>query len=172
MATATPSRSMNVAKEHARIRSPLERLRKFIRYYVTLEGVGLGLLFLALWFWVGMAFDWGLFKLFTIDLVQQLPWGFRAFVLVGLTSLLVAVLAFTIVLRLFVQFSDKVMAQVLEHRFPKLLGDRLITAVELRDPAAAEEFGYSPAMVRQTIEEAAEQVEKVPVKEAFNWKRL
>lgn len=172
MATATPNRSMNVAQEHARIRSPLERLRKFIRAYVTLEGLGLGLLFLAVWFWVGLAFDWGLFKLFTIDLVQQLPWGFRAFVLVGLCGLLVALLAFTVLMRLLVQFSDKVMAQVLEHRFPNLLGDRLITAVELNDPAAAAEFGYSPAMVRQTIAEAAEQVEKVPVKEAFNWSRL
>lgn len=170
MSTATPNR--NIAQDQARISSPLERLRKFIRTYVTLEGLGLGLLFLCVWFWVGLAFDWGLFKLLGVDLVQQLPWAFRAVVLVGLSGLLVTVLLITILFRLLVQFSDKTMAQVLEHRFPQLLGDRLITAVELSDPAEAAKLGYSSAMVRQTIHDAAEQVQKVPVKEVFNWGRL
>src|SRR5262245_42285899 len=124
MSTATANRS--VAQAHARISSPLQRLRKYIRGYVTLEGLGLGLLFLCVWFWIGLAFDWGLFKLFGMDIVQQWPWAFRAVVLVGLTSLFATVLLFTILFRLLVQFSDKTMAQVLEHRFPNLLGDRLI----------------------------------------------
>ncbi|MGL4550903.1 MAG: hypothetical protein ACRC33_06920 [Gemmataceae bacterium] len=170
MSTATPERT--VAQDHARISSPLERLRKYIRSYVTLEGVGLAVLFLCVWFWAGLAFDWGLFKLSGVDLVQQLPWGFRAAVLAGLGGLLVTVLLFTVLFRLLVQFSDRTMAQVLEHRFPALLGDRLITAVELNDPAEAAKLGYSGPMVRQTIHDAAEQVEKVPVKEAFNWGRL
>src|SRR5215207_5163251 len=141
MSTATPNRT--VAQSHARISSPLERLRKYIRSYVTLEGVGLGLLFLCCWFWIGLAFDWGLFKLLSVDIVQQWPWAVRAVVLVGLGGLLATTLLFTILFRLIVQFSDKTMAQVLEHRFPQLLGDRLITAVELNDPVEAAKLGYS-----------------------------
>src|SRR5262249_7195106 len=73
---------------------------------------------------------------------------------------------------LFREFSDPALALVLERRFPELLGDRLITAVELSDPEAAGELGYSPAMVRQTIQEAAERVQKVPVRQVFNYGRL
>ena len=64
------------------------------------------------------------------------------------------------------------MALVLEKRFPDILGDRLITAVELSDPEAAAAFGYSPALVRETIHEAADRVDQVPVSEVFDWKRL
>ena len=60
----------------------------------------------------------------------------------------------------------------MERRFPKLLGDRLITAVELSGLQKAEEQGYSPAMVRETIHEVAERVEQVPVQQAFDWGRL
>jgi hypothetical protein len=172
MATVTPNRMADVSQDHARIASPLERLRGYIRAYVTLEGAGLALLFLCTWFWMGVLFDWGIFKLLGVDIVQHWPWAFRVVVLVGLTSLLMTMLLYTVVFRFLVQFNDRSMAKVLEHRFPHLLGDRLITAVELRDPAEAAKFGYSPAMVRQTISDAAEQVEKVPVGEAFNWKRL
>ncbi|MFQ3650420.1 MAG: hypothetical protein SNJ75_08815, partial [Gemmataceae bacterium] len=146
--------------------------RGYIRTYVTLEGTGLALLFVCVWFWLGVLFDWGLFKLLGVDIVQHWPWAFRLVVLVGLSGLLVTMLLFTIVFRLFVQFNDRSMAKVLEHRFPELLGDKLLTAVELNDPAEAAKLGYSPAMVRQTIAEAAEQVEKVPLQQAFNWKRL
>ena len=39
MATvSTPVRSRNLAEAHQRVRSPLERLRRFIRAYVSLEG--------------------------------------------------------------------------------------------------------------------------------------
>ena len=172
MATVTPKRVADVSQDHARIASPLERLRGYIRTYVTLEGAGLALLFLCVWFWTGTLLDWGIFKLLGVDIVQHWPWAFRFVVLVGLSGLLVTMLLFTVVFRFLVQFNDRSMAKVLEHRFPHLLGDKLITAVELHDPAEAAKYGYSPAMVRQTIADAAEQVEKVPVKEAFNWKRL
>jgi len=33
-------------------------------------------------------------------------------------------------------------------------------------------YGYSPHMVKKTIEEAADLVEQVPVREVFNWSRL
>ncbi|MBY0231716.1 MAG: hypothetical protein K2W96_20715 [Gemmataceae bacterium] len=164
---------MSAAQTQARIRSPLDRLRGFIRTYVTLEGAALGVLFLAAWFWIGLGLDYGLFKLTGADLVQYDESRiFRLVVLVGLVGGLLALLAVTIIARLVVQFSDIAVALVLEKRFPTLLGDRLITAVELNDPQEAAKHGYSAAMVQQTIDEAAQQVEKVPVKEAFDWGRL
>src|SRR5262249_4267589 len=77
-----------------------------------------------------------------------------------------------VMLRLFREFRDAALALVLERRFPKLLGDRLITAVELADPRLAEKYGFSQAMIDQTIADAAERVEVVPIKEVFDWQRL
>ena len=74
--------------------------------------------------------------------------------------------------RLFIDFKDPSLALLLERRFPQLLGDRLITAVELSDPEACAALGYSPVMIRETIREAAQRVEKVPVGKVFDWKRL
>ncbi len=74
--------------------------------------------------------------------------------------------------RLFRDFRDAALALVLERRFPEVLGDRLITAVELANPKKAAEYGYSEAMIEQTIHDAAERVQTVPVREVFDWKRL
>src|SRR5262249_11006659 len=85
---------------------------------------------------------------------------------------LVLVLLLTVLFRLFRQFSDAAMALVLERRFPKELGDRLITAVELSDPQEAEKYGYSSQLIRETIHEAADRVNQLPVGGVFDWKRL
>ncbi|MFQ3652611.1 MAG: hypothetical protein SNJ75_20020, partial [Gemmataceae bacterium] len=68
MATVTPNRMVDLTQDRARIASPLERLRGYIRTYVTLEGTGLALLFVCVWFWLGVLFDWGLFKLLGVDI--------------------------------------------------------------------------------------------------------
>ena len=81
-------------------------------------------------------------------------------------------MAVKIVLRLAREFRDDALALVLERRFPKELGDRLITAVEMADPKLSEKYGYSQIMLDRTIREAAERVEKLPVHEVFNWARL
>ncbi len=159
--------------QRERIRGPLDSLRSWIRAYVSLEGVAAVLLFLCAWFWIGLALDWGMFRLFGADLVQlDGARIFRIVVLIGIVGGLLALLVTTVLIRLFVQFSDVAVALLLERQFPKLLGDRLITAVELHDPQEAARHGYSPDMVRQTINEAAEAVDKVPVKEAFAWGRI
>src|SRR5262249_29546022 len=54
--------------------------------------------------------------------------------------------------RLFTHFGQRSLALVLERRFPKLLGDRLITAVELSKPRARQ-YGYSPMMLQMTIDD-------------------
>src|SRR5262249_13001245 len=175
MATVTPPPrrpGRNLKQDHSRIKSPLARLRKYISGYVSIEGAAFVGLFLAACFWIGMVIDYGFFKLFTLDWVQELPRWFRAGVLGGLGVTLVGLVVYKAVMRLIRQFSDASMALVLERRLPRVLGDRLITAVELHDPEEAARVGYSPDLVRETIHDAAEAVETVPVKGVFDWSRL
>jgi hypothetical protein len=177
----TPGRGPDLHQDHVKVRSPLEKLRGYIRTYVSLEGAAVVGVYLALWFWVGMFLDYGVFKLSSlfdpahlrpIDWVQILPWWLRAGILGALVAGLVTVVALKVLNRLFRTFSDPAVAIVLERRFPEELGDRLITAVEMSDPQQAAQYGYSPAMVRATIHEAAERVDRVPVNEVFDWARL
>jgi hypothetical protein len=164
----------------SRVRHPLQRLRSYIRTYVTLEGLAVFLLYMALWFWIGLLLDFGVFKLFAYDWVQEMPKmvgddSFRVVrvsMLVVLLSGLLAVVATQVVLRLLREFRDSALALVLERRFPEQLGDRLITAVEMADPRLSEKYGHSQVMLDQTIRDAADRVDRVPVTEVFNWKRL
>src|SRR6185437_10017347 len=173
MATVTtPVRSRNLAEAHQRVRSPLERLRTYIRLYVSLEGAALVGLYLTLWFWIGLIFDYGIFRLFHVDWVQELPWSVRGGILVVLLSGLAAAVALKVFTRLFREFRDVALALVLERRFPKILGDRLITAVEVADPKKTAGIGYSEAMVQETIHEAAQRVDQLKIKEVFDWERL
>ncbi len=168
----TPIRSRNLAEAHQRVRSPLERLRRFIRAYISLEGAAVLALYLTLWFWIGLVLDYGVFRLFHFDWVQETAWGARCGVLVLLLAGLLVAIALTIATRLFREFHDAALALVLERRYPHLLGDRLITAVELADPHKAAALGYSPAMVQETIHEAAQRVGQLKVQEVFDWRRL
>jgi hypothetical protein len=162
----------NLDADRSRIRSPLARLRKYVRGYVSLEGAAFAALFVALWFWIGLLLDYGFFKLTLIDWVQTVPWGFRAGVLGVVLAALAALLITKIVFRLLREFSDAAMALLLERKFPQQLGDRLITAVEMSDPRQAEQYGYSAALVKETIHEAADRVDSIPVGQVFDWKRL
>lgn len=154
------------------IRSPLERLRGTIRRYVVRDGLlALGLLAAAS-FWLGLAFDYGSFKLFAFDWVRELPHGFRGALLAGLTATATIIGYRFIARRLLVEFRPPALALILEKKFPELLGDRLITAVEMADIDRAERRGYSRALVEDTIREAEERVARVPVDEVFDWARL
>jgi len=186
MATATPIRpGANRAESDRRVRHPLEALRGYIRWYVILEGAALAVIYLALLFWGGLLFDYGLFKVTGgFDWIQELH-GITQVgqstdtdiivrgVLLGIAVAgLLAVLALKVFMRLFREFRDPALALVLERRFPKELGDRLITAVEMAAPNMAERYGYSQALVDKTINDAADRVERVPVRDVFDWKRL
>lgn len=173
MATITkPPQGWNREESDRRVRHPLERLRGYIRFYTSAEGVAVLALYVALWFWIGLLLDYGSFKLLGWDWVQRLPHTFRAVVLGVLVAGLLAVVATKVLLRLFREFRHTALALVMERRFPRLLGDRLITAVELADPRLAARYGYSQAMIDQTIQEAASRVDETPVHEVFNWRRL
>jgi hypothetical protein len=66
MATAEV-RSPSAAGPSPAIRHPLERLRASIRRYVLLEGLAVIGIVLALWFWIGLLLDFGVFKVFHFD---------------------------------------------------------------------------------------------------------
>jgi hypothetical protein len=263
MTTLTsPPRLLSRDETRRRVAHPLERLRGYIRTYVAAEGLAVLVLGLALLFWLGLLVDYGIFKAFAVDWVQELSHSLRAWLLgmlyvaalvviqlirmigqenragepgpvktarwllgalgilvigaamrpararwpilllvlpavalylagwflVGywvdqriigelitgclVTVLLLAPVVGMVVNRLVTSFHAPALALVLERRFPGLLGDRLITAVEMDDPELARSLGYSPTMLEQTIQEAALLVDQIPLGEVFNWKRL
>ena len=65
-------------------------MRSTIYRYVGLEGLAVVGLFLALWFWIGLVLDYGVFKLFLFDWVQETPWAARCTVLVLVVAGLLA----------------------------------------------------------------------------------
>ena len=155
-----------------RIQHPLDRLGGTIRRYVGLESALAVGLFVFSWFWIGLALDYGSFKLAAFDWVQELPRWVRGLMLATLSGSIAILVVAKIVRRLRVDFRPDALALVLEKKFPSVLGDRLITAVELHDLDRAEAQGYSRAMIADTIREAGERVNSVPVNDAFDWSRL
>ncbi len=155
-----------------RLSSPLDQMRGTIRRYVVVEGLLAAGLFVVLWFALGLVLDFGLFKATGFDWVVDVPRWVRGTALAGMLLLLAALVARRVAFRLTRELSYPSLALVLERRFPAVLGDRLITAVELADVGGAERYGYSGEMIRATIEEARERVARAPVSEVFNWGRL
>jgi hypothetical protein len=151
---------------------PLEQLRGGIRRFVLWDGLIAAGLVVVLGYWLGVAFDYGAFKLFTVDWVLDAPKLLRVVGLLLFVALLAAVVGYLWYYRLTRTFSYPSLALVLEKRFPNQLGDKLITAVELADVEKAKKAGYSADMLRDTIADARERVAKVPVTDAFNWARL
>lgn len=153
-------------------RDPLDRVRGLIRRYVVLDGAltaGFVAVFAGL---ASAALDLGLFHTAGVDLVLDAPPALRAVLLALAVVAVGGVLGFLVVARSATRFSDQAVALLLEKRFPRTLGDRLITAVELADEQKAAAAGYSLALIRRTVAEAAERVARVPVGEVFDWSRL
>lgn len=169
---ATGNRPDEATTIDEKIVHPLEKLRSSIRYYALMDGLLTAGLFLVLWFWLGLALDFGLFKLTTFDWVLDAPRLLRTVALVVLSLTFVIIIVSQLAVKLTKTFSYSSLALVLEKRHPELLGDRLITAVELADVGQARDHGFSADMVRQTIADARERVDKVPVEDVFNWDRL
>ncbi|MBA4067703.1 MAG: hypothetical protein C0501_29160 [Isosphaera sp.] len=170
--STVPRPARPAAPRDEKVYHPLDRVRGTIRRYVLIEGVLSVLLFLVAWFALALVLDFGVFKAFGWDWVRDGAFGLRVAALAAAVALLGGILVFRIVRRLTKEFSYPALALVLERRFPRLLGDRLITAVELADVEGAAKFGYSADMIRRTIDEARERVGRADVSEAFNWKRL
>ncbi len=178
---APPRRTFDHDESQRRVRHPLGTLRKYIRAYVLLEGLAVAVLFLAAWFWVGLGIDYGIFRAFAFDWLQELrdiaPDSSNALLVrVVLLAVLVGTVGGLVVtkvaMRWLREFKDSALALVLERRFPHELGDRLITAVELADPKKASRYGYSQAMIEATIQDAVKRIDRLPVAGVFNWRRL
>src|SRR5947199_13406 len=135
MSTVIPTTRDPKASADPRVLHPLDRLRGTIRRFVVLDGLLAAGLFVVVWFWLALAADYGLFRASGFDWVQDAPWALRALALVAAAAALAAVVVTRIAVRLTREFSYPSLALVLEKRFPGVLGDRLITAVELADVA-------------------------------------
>src|SRR5262245_12343445 len=172
MATVPSSRPARVTAEQTqRIYSPLHKLRGIIRRYIAWDSLALAVILLAAWFWAGIVLDYGVFKLTGVDWVQVLPWWMRLVMLVTIAGAIAAAIALAL-RRLLRELSPESLALVLERRFPKLLRDQLITAVELSDLDKAESYGYSRQMILETVRDVSARVDQVPVRSVFNWSRL
>src|SRR5262249_29570395 len=75
-----PRRQVLTESSH-RVQDPLRRLRGYIRSYVIGESLLVLVTLLAVCFWVGTLLDYGMFRLFGIDFVNDLPRWFRALLL-------------------------------------------------------------------------------------------
>src|SRR5260370_28097566 len=104
--TNPPPQAWNRDESQRRVEHPLQRLRGYIRSYVSLEGVLILGLYLALWFWISLTLDYGFFKAFGVDWVQVLPLEFRGVVLALLTAGLLALVAYKVLFRLFREFRN------------------------------------------------------------------
>jgi hypothetical protein len=155
---------------------PLVRLRRAIRSYVVVEGLALAVSLACIWFWIVFLMDWGTFALLGVDYLRDSPAALHGAVRIGFLGVLavglLAVVGYKVFYRLIATFNQASLALVLERRFPGILGDRLVTAVELADLEAAERYGYSPVMVEATARAAAERVDQVALRQVFNWSRL
>jgi hypothetical protein len=183
MATASQARptTFNRVEADRRVRHPLHSIRGYIRRYVLLEGAAVTVLYVALCYWLGLGLDYLPWKALSFDWLWTADETtgsttatvvLRLMVLVALLAGLVALVAFKVVRRIFKEFNDAAVALLLERRYPRELGDRLITAVELADPKLSQKYGYSQDMVDHTIRDAAERVGRLPVYQIFRWKRL
>jgi hypothetical protein len=166
----TPATATN-APVDLREYHPLGRLRGYIRGYVFCEGLLMALICVCLWFWFTFTLDFSLQYFFEVDLLDHAR-AVRWVLAGGFAALLVFFLVWYIVRRIFRDFRSDALALILEKRFPKLLGDRLITAVELANLKKAASLGYSVDMIKKTMLDARERVNQVPVNQAFNWGRL
>jgi hypothetical protein len=138
------------------IRQVLDALRRRIRWYVWLEGLGWAVAWLGAAFWASLAIDRYLEP--TAAVRQILA------VIVGLV--LAWVLFRGILRRAFVPLRDPSMALLLERYFPQF-GDSLLTAVDLSEGDGTVE-GLSSELLARTCRDAAGPLGEVRLPKVFN----
>lgn len=149
-----------------RLRGLLSGLRWRIRAYVWLEGLALGLIWLGLTFWAGLALDY----LPMWAGASEMPLAARAVVLAIVCGGLLLVLYRWVFRRAFVPLADRSMAVLLERQFG-VFRDSLVTSVELTerpDHAGA----FDPLMLGQTNQEAIDEIHRVRLGAVFNYRPL
>ena len=150
----------------ASIRSLLAALRWRIRAYVWLEGISLGVIWLGLTFWAGLALDY----LPVLAGASEMPRGARAVLLTIIAMVLAWILYRWVLRRTLVRLADRSMAVLLERRYREF-EDSLVTAVELAEhPDHAEPFREE--MLERTTDEALERLAHVRPGRVFNYRPL
>lgn len=162
--------------ERPAIRRSLQLVRRGIRTFIMSEFVLYAFLSVAIWFGTMFTVDYGLFLLFGVDYIRDGSTAgiflFRALwwaIFLGGSAYLIG---YRLLYRLLASFRPEALALILERRFPQLLEERLVTAVELSDPQTAQRYGYSYLLVEYTAKHAEERLQYVPVRQVFNWARL
>ena len=173
MATLPASPESVLLQQRPKLWQPLVQVRRGIRRFIVSE-VALQLaLAVAIWFWASFLVDYGLFWLLGFDYVRDSATVGAAALRVFWWALLLGAFSYLIgyrlLYRLVVAFRPETLALVLERRFPHLLEERLVTAVELADPELARRYGYSYILVEYTAESAEQRLQQLPVREVFNW---
>jgi len=149
-----------------RLYSLLSGLRRRIRAYVWLEGLALGLIWLGLTFWAGLALDY----LPVLAGASEMPREARAVVLAVVAAGLALILYRWVFRRAFVPLANRSMAVLLERQFG-VFRDGLVTSVELTEqPDHADAF--DPAMLTRTSREALAEVDRVRLGAVFNYQPL
>lgn len=134
----------------------LDRLRRGIRRYVWLEGLGAAAVLLGLAFWASLAFDW----------FFEPPPVVRGFLIVVVGLGLVGLVYLLIVRRMLVPLGDAKMALLLERYYPQF-NETLVTAVELTAPQA-DKGECNPDMLARTCQLAADSSLGVDVRRVFD----
>ena len=159
---------MTVVRPAEALTVPLDRLRRKLRRALVVESTLLFLLAVVVGAAVGFVLDYELFLDSGFDWVLDAPAWLRgaalgAFV-VGAGGWWFNRVAFSGR----GDYSYASLALLLEKRFPTILREKLITAVELADVDAAEKSGTSGDLVRRTIDDAAKQLKKIRPESIIN----
>lgn len=161
----------------AALRRPLQQLQTGIRRYVVIEAVAILILGIAAWSLFSLILDWGLFfQLFHFDYITDASNSVKEFVRDGLFIVLIILAGWVLIRFLFLRITrplpDWELALLLERKYGRELGDRLVTAVQMSDSAGVSKQGYSWAMVEAATQEAEKSLQNLAVSDTLNSKRL
>ncbi len=179
MATAPALQNRPPLQRHsiASLTAPLAQLDRRIRWYVFLEGMTWAVIFAGIWCLASFLFDYSfLFQWLGIDYLRDgLVAGHkvaRILAWIFLIGGLATILFYHLIYRLTARFSPASLALVLERRFPNILGDRLITAIELSEASKPLPTELSQELLDVTVSEAENRIRQVSIQDVFNRKRL
>jgi len=142
------------------IRERLQRLRWWIRAYVSWEGLMAGLVWLGAAFWLTLVLDW------FFEPSRQVRILFWLVVGGGLAW----IFFWQTLRRLVVRFTEANLAMILERRFPEL-NETLLTTVEVAArPDRAEHF--NPQMLALACREAESRLQPLRLRDVFNFRPL
>ena len=129
--------SEGTARVDPRIQLMLRALRRRVRIYIWIEGITLGLIWLALTFWFGFAIDY----LPVLIGANELSRGIRAGLLVIVAVMLGVILYRWILRRTFVRLSDRNMVKAMEAKTPPRPGSSASTSDSRAVPTLARNPG-------------------------------